>query len=92
MPLGVEEVLKASEDIADGWKNVFLLSALVALVGGQLFLVFGSGKNQKYGTKKLVTKGDLVTCDSRDSGEVFIDVEKSAQTVSDSPEKLSKGA
>ena len=70
MPLGVEMVLKASDDIATGWNNVFLLSALVSLVGGQLFLVFGSGKNQNYGASQREAKDNLDDKDSRD--EVFI--------------------
>ena len=63
-------VLKASDDIATGWNNVFLLSALVSLVGGQLFLVFGSGKNQNYGAPQRDTNGNLDHKDSKD--EVFI--------------------
>lgn len=77
MPLGVEMVLKASDDIATGWNNVFLLSALVSLVGGQLFLVFGSGKNQNYGVSQRDTKDNLDELDSRE--EVFINEEKTVK-------------
>jgi len=88
VPLGVEQVLKASDDIADGWNNVFLLSALVSLLGGTLFLAFGSGKSQNYGASKLNLKDNFSTLDSRNSGKVFINEEKSAETVSNCSEKL----
>ena len=72
MPLLVEQVLKASEDVAEGWRNAFLISAAVSLVGGQIFLAFGSGKNQNYGaaTSQPETEEDLLTLDSND--DVFI--------------------
>ena len=92
MPLGVEKVLKSSGDIAHGWNNVFLLSALVSLVGGQLFLVFGSGKNQNYGadSSQQDTKDNLTETDSRD--DVFIADDETVKTVTNSTDIYSKGA